>query len=131
MEQSEGFTAAYTGESGFSAYTRLLDHSKSIRRKEEENAFAKHLAEHHPDRVGEDGHFEFKLEKTFTKAMPRQITEAVKIHNSTASIVLNSRSEWEQPVTDRVVVTRNLPEMGEGRGQRRGQGRRRTGGGRN
>ena len=71
---------------------------------------------------GQEGHFYFKVEQTFAKPMPRQVTEAVKIHRSQADIILNSRSEWEQPVTDRVVVTRNLPEMGEGRGQRRGNG---------
>jgi hypothetical protein len=68
---------------------------------------------------GEEGHFDFQLERTFRKPMPRQVTEAVRIHNCSADIILNSRSEWEQPVTDRVVLTRNLPEMGEGRGQRR------------
>jgi hypothetical protein len=124
-EQGEGFTAQYWGETGFSAYTRLQDHGKSIRRKEEDNAFSKHLAEHHPEQEGEEGHFAFKVERTFAKPIPRQVTEAVKIHGSKADIILNSRSEWEQPVTDRVVVTRNLPEMGEGRGQesRRGRGR--------
>jgi hypothetical protein len=127
VEQGEGFTAQYTGESGYSAYTRLQEHAKAILRKEEENAFAKHLAEHHPEKEGEEGHFEFKLERTFSKALPRQVTEAVRIHGSQANIVLNSRSEWEQPVTDRVVVTRNLPERGEGRGQGR-RGRSQGGG---
>jgi hypothetical protein len=126
-EQGDDFTAVYTGESGYSAYTRLQDHSKAIRRKEEDNAFAKHLAGHHPEREGEEGHFSFKVERTFSKPMPRQVFEAVRINSCQADIVLNSRSEWEQPVTDRVVLTRNLPEMGEGRGQGR-RGRSQGGG---
>jgi hypothetical protein len=132
VDLGEDFTAQYTGESGYSAYTRLQEHSKAIQRMEEENAFAKHLSEHHPEKEGEEGHFDFKVERTFTKPLPRQVTEAVQIHRSKADLVLNSRSEWEQPATERVVVTRNLPERGEGRGQgRRGAraGRRLQGGG--
>ena len=50
--------------------------------------------------------------------MYRQVSEAVKIYGCKATIVLNSRAEWEQPSIDRVVVTRELPEHGQA-GRRR------------
>ena len=41
----------------------------------------------------------------------RQIWEAVKIHGSKATIVLNSKAEWMQPAIDRIVVTREPQEQ--------------------
>jgi hypothetical protein len=127
------FSAVYTGESGYSAYTRTLEHAEAIVKKKEDNAFAKHLEEYHPEREGEPEAFTFKVERTFAKPMERQVAEAVKIHRCGADFVLNSKSEWEQPVTDRVVVARELPERrpaGEGRGGGRGGGSRGRGRGR-
>ena len=58
----------------------------------------------------------------------RQIWEAVEIHGCDATIILNSRSEWHQPVVDRVVVTREPPEQqAGGRGGRGGGGGGRRG----
>ena len=78
------------------------------------NAFAKHLAECHPGREGQFKAFKFRVARTFRRSLVRQIWEAVKIHGSKATILLNSKAEWEQPVVERVVVTRDLPE-GQGR----------------
>ena len=72
----------------------------SIERREEGNAFAKHLADHHPDRKGDYRSFDFKVMKTFQKPLYRQGWEAVKIHGCKATIIMNSRSEWHQPVTE-------------------------------
>ncbi len=137
-EQGRG-TAVYTGESGFSGYERLCSHADDIRRKDQGNAFAKHLREEHPAEEGEGGlgAFNFDVTRTFTKPMEQQIAEAVAIHGCQADTVLNSRAEWEQPATERLVVTRELPEAGGaapggggGRGAGRGGGRRgREGGG--
>ena len=38
-----------------------------------------------------------------------QVTKSVTIHDCKADLVLNSKSEWEQPATERLVVTRELP----------------------
>ena len=72
------------------------------------------------------------MERTFQKPMERQVSEAVAIHTCQADLVLNSRSEWEQPVTERVVMTREPRESqpaGRGRGRGRGarEGERREG----
>ena len=48
------------------------------------------------------------------------------IHDCKADLVLNSKSEWEQPATERLVVTRELPDREEDRGRGRG-GRRAAG----
>ena len=126
-------TAVYTGESGFNGYTRLCTHRDEIRRKDQGNAFAKHLREEHPAEEGEGGLgvFNFDVTRTFTKPMERQIAEAVAIHGCQADTVLNSKAEWEQPATERLVVTRELPDReaggaaaGRERGRGRGRGRR-------
>ena len=110
-ERGEDFTAVYFGESGDSGYVRAGMHRTSIVRKDIGNAFAKHLAEEHPERQGDIAAFKFTILKTYRrKSLYRQVAEAVKIYGSQATIVLNSKAEWHQPSIDRVVVTRDLPE---------------------
>ena len=105
-------------------------HTSSIERRDQGNAFDKHLAEHHPQREGDWRSFRFELARTFRKSLLRQIWEAVEIHGCDATIILNSRSEWHQPVVDRVVVTREPPEQqGGARGGARGGMGGRGGGG--
>jgi hypothetical protein len=118
------FTAIYTGESGDSGYVRTKEHTSSIERRDQENAFAKHLAEHHPEKEGDWRCFKFQVARTYRKSLLRQIWEAVEIHGSKATIILNSKAEWHQPVVDRVVVTREPPEQPRGgrRGRRQGGG---------
>ena len=94
------------------------------------NAFAKHLREDHPDADARqvENVLEFDVIRTFEKPLERQVAEAVAIHSCKADKLLNSKSEWEQPAVERLVVTRDLPEavdVGVGRG--RGRGRRQRG----
>jgi hypothetical protein len=117
-------TAVYTGESGYSGYTRLCDHSDDIRRKDLGNAFSKHLKEEHPEREGDATVFDFQVVRTYQKPLERQVAEAVAIHGCKADEVLNSKSEWEQPATERLIVTRELPDREEGQRRGRGRGRR-------
>ena len=114
-EHGQQFTAVYTGETGDSAYIRTGQHHQSITRGDQTNAFAHHITEHHPERQGDIQVFRFRVERTFRKALIRQIWEAIEIHGSQATIILNSRSEWEQPSIDRIVVSRELPERQQGR----------------
>ena len=81
-----------------------------IEKCDKSNAFAKHLAECHPTREGRVRAFRFEVVKTFRRSLARQIWEAVRIHGCRATVVLNSRAEWHQPLIERVVMTRNLPE---------------------
>ena len=125
----ETATARYWGESGDSGYCRTKQHVQSIKDRDEENAFAKHLKIYHPDHQGDINAFKFELSGTFSQPLVRQITESVFIHNNSVDIQMNSKSEWLQPMEERVVITRELGELEEqgarGRGSR---GRNRRGG---
>ena len=85
-----------------------IRHICCIERRDTSNGFAKHLEEHHPNRVGDTKAFRFSVARTFRSSLVRQIYEAVKIYGSQADIVLNSKSEWNQPAIDRIIVTREV-----------------------
>ena len=124
-EHGDDFEAIYWGESGDSGYVRIKEHCECIQRRDAGNAFAKHLEDHHPERMGDTLAFRFKVARTFRSSLMRQIWEAVKIHGSKATIVLNSKAEWMQPAIDRIVVTREPQEQqhqGGGVGRRRQEG---------
>ena len=111
-------TAVYTGETGYSGSTRLCQHADEIRTQNQSNAFSKH-----PEREGDPAAFNFEVLRTFQKPVERQVAESVTIHCCEADQVLNSKSEWEQPATERLVVTRELPDREVERGRGRGRGR--------
>ena len=126
-----GFTAVYTGESGYSGYVRTGEHRTAILGRDQTNPFARHLREHHADREGDTRTFMFRVVKTFTKALIRLVSEAVKIHGCGATFILNSRAEWHQPAIERVFFTREAPGQQPQEGGRDGGrgGRRNRGGG--
>ena len=120
-----GIQTEYWGETSFTGYHRTLAHATAIRKRNTQNAFAKHLAIFHPDSQGNVNAFEIRVVATFMKPLPREKSEAVKLHSSQANFVMNSKSEHKQPKIHRVVMTRENPEVEE----RGGGGRRRRGGG--
>ena len=127
-----GDIASYWGESGDSGYCRTHQHQDAIVNKDENNAFAKHLAIYHPEQVGNKDAFEFKLEEIHRKPLTRLCSEADFIHRNTSEIQMNSKAEWHQPAVPRVMVTRELEEAGgagqRGRCRQQAGGRRRRGG---
>ena len=113
----------------------LVQRGVTIRWCDEENAFSKHLAIHHPEREGDVRAFKFTLKEVHSKPLTRLCSESVHIHNNTCDIPMNSKAEWHQPVVARVVVTRELDELqvpgargGRGGGRGRGMGHRTRGG---
>ena len=114
----------YWGESGDSAYCRCQQHKSAILNKDENNAFAKHLAIHHPEQEGNIDSFRFKLVETHSQPLSRLCSESVHIHTSKAQIPMNSKAEWHAPVVPRVVVTRELEELEQQGGAGRGRGGR-------
>ena len=57
--------------------------------------------------------FTIKVVQSFSKPLPRQVTEAVmidKARSDTSIISLNSRAEFRQPAIPRVIVTRERQE---------------------
>ena len=92
--------------------------------RKDSNAFAKHLALHHPDEQGNIENFNITVEGVFKKPLTRQKTEAVKIQSSTATNLLNSKAEHRQPALLRVRMVRENENDDLGADQR---GRRRRG----
>ena len=114
--------ADYWGESGRSGYYRTLKHEEEVKKKDERNAFAKHLAIEHPEDQGEISHFNIQVISTFKKPLVREKMEAVKLQSSEADLILNSKSEHKQPKLHRVVMTRENDDPGSLRGRGRGRG---------
>ena len=129
-ERIEGsLLARYTGESGFSAYCRTLDHQKAVETKDKVNAFSKHLEIHHPDQVGNIWAFKFSLLELHQTPLPRLASESCFIHSDKVDIPMNSKAEFHQPAVGRVVITRELEELEEQEGRRGSQGGGRSRGG--
>ena len=117
----------YWGETGRSAYHRFKKHQEEVVKRDDGNAFAKHLASHHPEAQGDIT----KVMSSYKKPLPRKKTEALKIQTSEADFLLNSKNEFKQPAQYRVVRTRENddPQLPGGRGRGAGGGRRPGGGG--
>ena len=90
--------------------------------RKDSNAFAKHLALHHPDKQGNIENFNIMVEAVFKKPLTRQKTEAVKIQSSRATHRMNSKAEHRQPAMLRVRMTRENDDVEPG-GRGRGGGR--------
>ena len=111
--EEQGKLARYDGETGRNGYYRsTIGHKKDIEKKNDENAFAKHLEKFHPERVGDPTAFKLKVESTHKKCLERQVTEGVYVSNSKADHVLNSKSEYMQPAVRRVTTTREVRDRG-------------------
>ena len=124
---AQGRSTIYYGESGYNGYTRLGEHGADVRTGDLTNAFAKHLHEDHPEAAAGQVQdvISFEVIRTYEKPLERQVAEAVAIQRCQADQLLNSKSEWEQPAVERLIVTRELPEQEERRrgGGVRGRGR--------
>ena len=83
------------GETSFTGYHRSLAHAEAIRKRNTQNAFAKHLAIFHPESQGNVEAFTIKVVATFMKPLPREKFEAVKLHSTQANFVMNSKSKLE------------------------------------
>ena len=63
--REKGLKSSYWGESGFNGYNRIISHISCIEKEDTDNAFAKHLAEHHSNNIGDTKAFRFKVVRTF------------------------------------------------------------------
>ena len=80
---------------------------------------AKHISMQH---LGVDVKWEIRVVKTFRRPMLRQMNENVRISQTTADIILNSRSEFHQAPIVRVVPVRGLISTQEDQHTRTGGG---------
>ena len=104
--EAKGESGEYWGESGFSGFHRTNQHDVDVVNRKETNAFAKHLAIHHPNDQGNIANFNIQVKSLFKKPLTRQKTEAVKIQSSNATHIMNSKAEHRQPAMLRVRLTR-------------------------
>ena len=76
------------------------------------NGLAKHLSLYHKENEGNIRNFSFKSVKTFSKTIYRLAFEGTLIHNSSADIIMNSKSEFHQPAVTRATFLREVQEWG-------------------
>ena len=112
--KQEGIDAKYYGESGKNGYSRGLEHQDSLRLRNEGNALYKHCVVQHEGRKVD---FLMEVTGTFRHNIERQANEGVRVRESKANIVMNSKAEFHQPPITRVVIMRgNRDEQQERRG---------------
>ena len=85
--------ASYVGETGDSSYCCTLQHQAAIRNRDDSNAFAKHLAIHHPSEEGNQEAFKFTLVEIHSKPLPRLVSESCFIHTTKSAIPMNRHSK--------------------------------------
>ena len=115
--EGDGQAAVYTGESGYSAYTRGGLHRGGLVAENHRHPLWEHCVNHHGARAGEgvQGLAKFRMQVTGSHktACRRLISEAVQIEDEVRQaessresggrrIVMNSISQWFQPKLIRV-----------------------------
>ena len=126
-----GRKAIYEGESGRNAYSRGLEHQADLRNEDDESPLWKHCTLEHS---GEKVEFVIKALIGFNSCLEMQVNEAVRVTDSRANVILNSKNKFHQAPIVRVIVASGLHgEQGESQeatittrarpGPGRGQGR--------
>ena len=105
--EKNNLRAEYHGETEYSAYTRIQEYAKEIKKQDSNNAFAEHRAAVHPENKGNPECYRFQVVNTYAKPMKHQVAEAVAIYRSNADYVMNSKAEFMQPAMERVIVEQN------------------------
>ena len=57
---------------------------------------------------GEQPNYRVNVKESFKNPTQRQITEGVAIHGSKDTVTMSTKNEWVQPVTSRLVVSRQV-----------------------
>ena len=65
--EEAGVKSEYWGETGRSAYRRFQNHQEEVVKRDDGNAFSKHLASHHPEAQGDITNFDIKVISTLKK----------------------------------------------------------------
>ena len=101
-DECGGDEVTYVGETGQNVYTRGLSHMANYKRKHPDSPLWKHAQMIHGG--AEAVSFSMKVVKSFRDPLTRQINEAVRISNCSATTQLNSKTEWHGPATVRLVA---------------------------
>ena len=103
--RSEGCRAVYIGETSGNGYTRGEEHQRALNGRHPSSPLWKHALNAHGGIIPD---FVMKVTGIFRNdATLRQITEAVKINNTTSSEnIMNDRSEWGHTPLTRTIIER-------------------------
>ena len=102
--KENGLNAVYFGESGRPMINRAKEHLTDLQSNNRASPLVKHKELKHQ---GQKVTFEFQIKKKFFDPLTRQCEEGMRINkakNIPSTIVLNSKSEFNHPPTNRVVV---------------------------
>ena len=91
----------YEGETGRSARIRGAEHLDDFLKKREKSVLLKHKMTDHQN---ENVQFKMEITNKFKDALTRQANEAVRIYSHPSHESLNSKSEFNHPPLNRVVV---------------------------
>ena len=92
--------AHYYGETARTGYIiRGCEHAQGQAKRREENALAKHDLIHHGGMMGT---YSMKILRSHKNPLQRQIHEACEIMGTKASILMNSKGEWNGPRIPRI-----------------------------
>ena len=100
-----GKSAIYYGETGKNMYTRDMGHKRDIISADLNTPLIKHNLNVH-NQVN-DVQFKTIITKSFKSALERGNNEGIRIRESAADFILNSRSEFIQPA-----LTRQITKIG-------------------
>ena len=102
--QKLGLKAAYEGETGKPVKVRFKRHLEDLKHKNQSSPLHKHAVLKHPN---ENPKFTFSVTSKFKDPLTRQANEGVRIANFSGDLILNSKSEWNHPPTNRITVTKS------------------------
>ena len=99
----KGCESKYIGETSRNAFTRGLEHSRDVQKKEKKSPLHLHNVERHD---GGNPGFSMKVTGVFGgDATKRQVREAVVIQQTPMSKLMNRRDEWRQVKLPRIELS--------------------------
>ena len=92
----------YIGESARNVYSRGIKHEKDLSRKDKKSVLYRHVSSAHDK--DDNVTFTTSVTGSYTDALTRQLSEAVKINNDPRTLI-NNKSEFHHPPVPRVQLT--------------------------
>ena len=108
---SGGLLAQYQGESGKNMFSRGKDHLREFKGRVTSNCMVIHSNKHHNG--SRELTYVMKPTSTFKTPLDRQLDESMRLKFSSASIIMNSGSEWRGESIPRASFGPILPTLVE------------------
>ena len=84
----------YHGETGRNAYSRGQEHLKALEKEHQDSVLHRHINTKHQETRDNKPTFQMHVTSTHTRALDRQLTEAVKISNERTETLINNKEEF-------------------------------------